>query len=70
MSSSIQDGSMLTTGTCRRLFAKEGYRVALIARAAGDMGKLVDDLSAAGAEVCHFRLHLQARHRRPTSQNR
>ena len=51
----------LTAYLCRRLFAKEGYSVALIARGANEVQSLADEINASGGTVRHlsFDLSLQ-----------
>ena len=39
---------------CRKVFAKAGYRVALIARNADHLNKTAADVQAFGGEVCHI----------------
>ena len=47
------------TSSCSRLFAKSGYRVAIIARNAEHVKKLAQEINTAGFEAAPFKLPLE-----------
>ena len=47
------------TSSCSRLFAKSGYRVAIIARNAEHVKKLAQEITTAGFEAAPFKLPLE-----------